>query len=116
MSSTLLLDRTSWDWGLDASGNLALATEPYSQVQDVASACRLFAGEAYYQTNLGIPFFQSILGQYQPTQVLKASLEAAALGVPGVTSAVVFLAAVSGRALSGQVQIMTASGPQVANF
>ncbi len=116
MASTLLLNRQGWDACLDASGNVALATEPYSQVQDAASACRVFRGEEYYNTAAGVPYFTAILGKFQPTQILKASLEAAALGVPGVTAARVILSAMQDRTLSGQVQIMTASGPQVANF
>lgn len=116
MATTLLLDRDGWGLALDASGNIALASEPYSQAQDVASACRLFQGEAFYDTTLGIPYFQSVLGQFQPVQVLRAALEAAAFSVPGVTSARVFLSDVSERSLSGQVQLGTADEQQVANF
>ena len=46
MSKTLLLDLNAWDLVLDSSGNIALASEPYSVVQDVASALRTFAGDS----------------------------------------------------------------------
>ena len=112
MGSTLLLDVAAWDLALDASGNIALATEPYSIVQDVASACRLFAGELFYDTSQGIRYFDQVLGQTQPASVLKDQLVKAALSVPGVLSATVYLSAIEGRTLSGQVQIVTADGVQ----
>lgn len=81
---TLLLDRTPWDLALDSAGNIALASEPYSQVQDVASACRLFEGELYYDTSKGAPFFAQ---NFEPNETLNASLVRAAKTVPGVSAA-----------------------------
>lgn len=113
MATTLLLDRIAWDLALDASGNIALASEPYSILQDVASACRLFQGELWYGGTQGIFYFDQILGRYQPIQILKDQLVRAALTVPGVLAATVFLTAVVGRAISGQVQITTTDGAAV---
>lgn len=110
MAATLLLDRDAWDICLNASGDIAVATEPYSQVQDVASACRLFQNDAWYDSTAGIPYFQQVLGQSQPVQVVKAFLVQAALTVPGVTSATVLLSDIRDRELSGQVQIQTSTG------
>jgi hypothetical protein len=107
MASTLLLDRDDWDLCLDASGNIALATEPYSQVQDAASACRVYEGEAWFDTTIGVPFFS------QPVQVVKARLVLAAETVPGVTRAAVVLTEVSDRTLGGQVQVATTDGAVV---
>lgn len=104
MAATLLLDRTTWDICADAQGNIAVATEPYSQSQDVASECRVYLGECYYDTTRGVPYPGQILGKMQPVQVLKESLIAAASLVPGVTRATVFLTAIQDRAISGQVQ------------
>jgi hypothetical protein len=104
MTATLLLDRSNWDLCLDAAGNIAVASEPYSQAQDIASECRVFAGECYYDTTRGLPFKDQVLGQYQPAQVLKAALVDAALKVPGVTDATVYLSGITGREISGQVQ------------
>lgn len=103
MAATLLLDRTSWDLCLNSSGDIAVASEPYSQEQDVASECRVFAGEVYYDTTQGIPY-PGILGQPVPVQVLKESLIAAAQRVPGVSNAVAYLTDVQARAISGQIQ------------
>jgi hypothetical protein len=104
MASTLLLDRTAWDLCLDAKGNIALASEPYSLAQDVASECRLFEGECYYDTTRGIPYASSILGQMQPAQVLRGKLVAAAELVPGVEDVKVFLTSDGKRGIGGQVQ------------
>lgn len=113
MATTLLLDRDGWDLCLDAAGNWALATEPYAQAQDAASAVRVFQGEAYYDTTLGVPYFSDVLGRYQPTQIMRARAQQAALTVPGVTDAKAVLVTNPNRELTGQIQIQTASGEQV---
>lgn len=113
MATTLLLDRDNWDLCLDAAGDWALASEPYSQAQDAASAVRVFQGEAYYDTSLGVPYFSDVLGLYQPTQILRARAQQAALTVPGVTDATAVLVTRRNREMTGQIQIKTASGVQV---
>ena len=107
MATTLLLDRSSWDICLDATGNIAVASEPYSQEQDVASECRVFEGECYYDTTRGIPYLTSILGRPVPVQILKERLAAAARRVPGVAAATVYLTDITARSISGQVQFNT---------
>lgn len=107
---SLLLDQTAWDLVLDASGNIAVATEPYAIAQDVASACRLFAGELWFDTNQGVPYFSQILGQFPPLPLVRARLVEAALTVPGVMSAQVVISAFSGRTITGQVQFLDAVG------
>jgi hypothetical protein len=117
MASTLLLDQTAWDLVVDANGNIALATDPYSLAQDAASAIRLFQGELYYDTTQGTPYFSTILGRAPPLSYLKAKFVAAALTVPGVVAAQCFISSIKGRAVSGQVQIVTATGgTAVASF
>lgn len=110
MAATFLLDRDAWDVALDASGNIAVATEPYSQVQDAASAVRVFEGEAYYNTTLGVPYWSDVLGRSQPSQIMRARAQQAALTVPGVIDATAVLVSLPDRALGGQIQIRTASG------
>src|SRR5579859_1555101 len=113
---TLLLDTVTWDLVLDVNGNIALADEPYALAQDAASAIRTFLGEVYYDTTLGVPY-QQILGQAPNIAFLKAKLEQAALTVPDVASATVFISSIQGRAVSGQVQIVNTSGQtQAATF
>lgn len=104
MAKTLLLDRSTWDCCLNASGNIALASEPYSKEQDVASECRVFEGECYYDTTIGIPYFGAVLGVPTPVQIYKEKLVAAAERVPGVGKVTVYLTEISERKLGGQVQ------------
>jgi hypothetical protein len=111
---TLLLDQSSWDLLLDADGNVAVASDPYSIAQDAASAIRLIQGELWYDTTQGIPYFDAILGYRPPTSLIKAKFAAAALTVPGVVSAQVFVTGISGRRISGQVQVTTSTGQTVA--
>lgn len=105
MQKTLLLDRTAWDLVLDASGNIACASEPYSIAQDVSSAIRTFLGECWYDTSQGIPYWESILGKSPPLSLVKSKVEAAALTVPGVVSAVCTFVTFDSRSLTGRVEI-----------
>lgn len=107
---TLLLDRSEWDLLLDARGNIAVADEPYSLAQDGASAVKTFAGECYWNTALGVPYLSQILGKNIPLALLKQFLIDAALTVPDVVSAQVFVSALAQRTLSGQVQVVSRSG------
>lgn len=121
MASTLLLDTVAWDLVLDAAGNIAVASEPYSLAQDAASAIRTWSdggptglGECYWDTTLGLPYRTQIFGQPPSLTLLKAQFEAAALTVPDVASATVFISAFTDRALSGQVQVTSVSTGQTS--
>ncbi len=107
---TLLLDGSDWDFVLDASGNWALAAEPYALAQDAASEIKTFRGEVYYDTSKGVPYWQQILGHDPPPQLMQTLFTNAALLVPGVVSAVCYLRAMDNRQITGQVQITDASG------
>jgi len=61
--NTLLLDTDKWDLVLDVSGNIAVASDPYSVAQDGASALKLVSGELWYDTTRGVPYFQRIFGK-----------------------------------------------------
>ena len=114
--NTLYLTAAGWDLTLDASGNIAMASEPYALAQDAASACRTFIGECWYDTTIGVPYWQDILGLAPPLQLLKQYLIDAALTVPGIVDAQVYITQV-GRAISGQVQVTdTAGNLSAANF
>ncbi len=108
--TTLLLDQSAWDLVLDSNGNWAVAGAPYSLAQDVASAVRTFLGECWYDTSLGLPYWQKILGQLPPMQFVRQQIIEAALTVPNVMSAEVVFTAFSARELSGQIQITDSSG------
>lgn len=113
MASTLLLDQTAWDLLLDVDGNIALASEPYAQAQDVASQARTFQGECWYDLSQGLPYFAQILGKRLPIPLLKTQYVAAALAVPGIVSAVFFVTGFANRLLQGQIQAKTSTGANV---
>jgi len=107
---TLYLTPQTWDLTLDSSGNIAMAAIPYSLAQDAASAIKTFSGEVFYNTLLGIPYFDMVLGKSPPLDYVRQQFIQAALTVPGVVSAKVFFTGFSDRQLSGQVQITSATG------
>lgn len=107
---TMLLDVTTVDLVLDAAGNWAIASDPYSMAQDAASAIRTFLGECWYNTTLGIPYFQSFFGKAPNLALMKAKFAQQAMLVPGVVSAKVFITSVVGRKVTGQVQVTDAAG------
>ena len=112
--NTLLLNPATWDLLLDANGNIAVATPPYSQAQDAASAIRLFLGEYWYDVTQGIPYFVTTLAKAPPIQLVKAQAVNAALTVPGVVAAQAFIASVTARNVIGQVQIVNTAGQAAA--
>lgn len=119
MAATLLLDDSTWDLTLDSSGNIALLDDPDSLAQDAASAIKTFLGECYWDTTVGVPYLTQVLGKSPPTiALLKSVFVDAALTVAGVASAQVFITSLSGRAVSGQVQVVGAATGKVraANF
>ncbi len=104
--NTILLDPLSWDLVVDAFGNIAMASDPYSVAQDAASAIRTFQGEVYYNTNLGVPYWQEILGYAPPLALMKLKFVDAALTVPGAENVRCFISSVTDRHVQGQVQIL----------
>ncbi|MGO4560967.1 hypothetical protein [Rhizobiales bacterium 3FA27D7] len=107
---TLMLEPSAWDLKIDASGNIALAAEPYALAQDAASAIRLFQGELYFDTRPGIPYFDQILGQAPPISLMKAWFVRSAMTVPGVVSAVAYISEWTDRTVRGQVQVKDSNG------
>ncbi len=86
IQNTLLLDQSAWDLVLDINGNIALAETPYSYSQDVASAVRTFLGECWYDTSLGIPYWQQILGRLPPAGYMEQQISSQALTIPNIVS------------------------------
>jgi hypothetical protein len=110
VADTLLLDRTTWDLALDASGNIAVATEPYSLAQDAASAIKTFLGECYWDTTQGIDYLTLVFKGPPPSiSTLKQLFVNAALTVPDVGSAQCFITQASNRQLTGQIQVTSKS-------
>lgn len=111
---SLLLNPSTWDLTKDASGNIAVADDPYALAQNAASAIRTFLGEVWYNTTIGVPYFQQILGRPPNIPLMKAKFEAAALAVPGVVAATVFITSITDRNVSGQVQVTSSNGTTTA--
>jgi len=110
MTTSILLALNSWDATVDTKADIALASEPYSTAQDVATACRTFQGELWYDTTAGVPYFQLILGKLPPLQLVKSILVKTAKSVLGVLTANVFFTSFNKRTLSGQIQITNNDG------
>ncbi len=114
---TVLLDTVEWDLVIDASQNIAVASDPYSMSQDASSAARLFQGELYYDTTQGITYRTQILGKLPPLSLIKNQIVNAALSVPGVKRAACFFSSFSDRSLKGQLQLSDSNGPiSTVNF
>jgi hypothetical protein len=107
---TLLLERSHGDLCLDSSGNIAVATAPYSLAQDVASAIKTFLGELYYDKTQGVAYWADVFGQMPPFSLIQQLMVNAALTVSGVISAQVIVTSFTDRTISGQVQFTDASG------
>lgn len=110
IQNTLLLDQDAWDLVLDVNGNIALAGAPYSVAQDVASATRTFLGECWYDTELGLPYWQQILGEFPPLQYVSQQIQTAAYTIPNVVAAEVSFSSFDNRSLAGQIQIIDTDG------
>jgi len=112
---TLLLDTTTWDLSIDAAGNIATVDGGYALAQDAASAIRTFKGECWYNTTLGVPYWEQVLGKTPPLALLKQRFIEAAMTVPGVVSAKCFLTYDRvNRTVGGQVQVTDSSGQTTA--
>lgn len=110
MASSLYLDPSAWDLTVDSSGNIAVCADPYALAQNAATAIRTFLGEVYYDTTIGVPYWQGILGHLPTLQYVKSQLAAAAETVAGVVSAQVFITSFENRQIAGQVQVTDSAG------
>jgi hypothetical protein len=114
--NTLLLDTSLWDLCKTAAGDIAVASDPYATAQSVANACRVFLGEQWYNTTLGVPYLTRIFDRSPPPfSFLKAQLVATAKTVPGVSAAVCYITKFEDRVIkSGQIQVTLTSGAMMA--
>jgi hypothetical protein len=117
IQNTLLLDQSAWDLVLDINGNIALAGTPYSYAQDVTSAVRTFLGECWYNTNLGMPYWQKILGELPPLGYIEQQISLEALTIPNIISAEASIVNFVNRAIEGVILITDAdSNPAIVPF
>lgn len=110
---TIFLLPTTWDITLDSAGNLAVATDEYQQAQDIASSCRVFYGDDFYNKNDGIPYLESILGKSSyPIALYQRNLHDRSMLVNGIVSAEVQLQRLDNRVLSGSIIFTNENGIQ----
>jgi len=102
--NTIFLHPETWDLIVDANGNIAMAENPYSISQDVASACRLWRGEALFDTTRGVPYKTGVLGQLPPLAMLTEWYKSESELVPEVVKATPVLT-FENRQLGGQIQV-----------
>jgi hypothetical protein len=112
--NTLFLSPLTWDLALDAHRSIAMASNPYALAQNAASAIRTFIGECWYDTTIGVPYFGQILGAPLPIELMKAQFRAAALTVPDVVDARIFITGFAKRGVTGQVQVTDKTGTLTA--
>ena len=94
----------TWDLAVDSEGNIATATSTYQRAQDIASACRVFLKDMYFNQSDGIPYLEEVLGSSgYPLALYRKYLQEAALSVPGVVSATAELTMSDNRILRGQI-------------
>ena len=75
-----------WDLDLDGSNNLSVVNGTEAIAQNIATACLVWRGEYYWNTNFGVPY-RNILGQQPPLSSLSAYLSECALTVDSVERA-----------------------------
>ena len=111
MARTLFLLPDPWDLALDTDGNIATATSTYQRAQDIASKCRVFIQDLYYQQSAGIPYLESILGKNTyPIGLYQSELYKAAMSVDGVVSVNIKLNQLSDRKLTGMIEFTDIEG------
>ena len=114
---TLFLMPETWDLAVDSSGNIATATSTYQRAQDIASACRTFRKDLYFNQSDGIPYLEEILGNAgYPLALYRKYLQEAALTVPGVIAAEADLIMSDNRILRGQIKFTDEAGQGVINL
>lgn len=107
ITKSLLLDVGTWDLTLDGKGDIASTQNPYAVAQDVATACSTFLGECWYDTTLGLPYYERILGHWPGTQLVNSKLQAEALKLPYVQAAISTISIGQGTRKTSGVMVIT---------
>lgn len=109
--NTLFLMPSTWDLELDVRGNIAISRETYAIAQDIASACRVFLKDLYFNQDEGIPYLEEILGKTRYSLALyRTQLEDQALTVPEVATAKAILSTADNRVVIGRIEFTTTDG------
>lgn len=110
---TIFLDPRDWDWVVDTSGNLAMATQEYQQAQDIATSCRVFLGDDYYNKQDGIPYLEEVMGKSSyPLALYQRNLFDRSRLVDGIVSVDVNFSTLRDRVLTGSIIFTNEEGFQ----
>ncbi|KMK23089.1 hypothetical protein ABW11_20990 [Pluralibacter gergoviae] len=109
---SLYLNPDTWDIELNSSNNLSTVGNPYACAQDVATACSAFRGECIYQTGIGVPYNEKILGQNPGTGSVQTWLENEALRLPYIADARATIVAGEARVATGVIVITDRNGTE----
>ena len=95
--------------------DIAFNTQGLAVAQDVASAIKLFQGELYYDTTLGVPYFGQVFTQQYNAAIINSLMQQAALTVPNVVEAVASVSNLDvngkpSRNITGTVKILDVNG------
>ncbi|VEB99922.1 Uncharacterised protein [Cedecea lapagei] len=113
ITKSFLLDVDSWDLSLDAAGNIASTQNPYAVAQDAACSCSTFLGEAWYDTTLGLPYYERILGHWPGSQLINTKMATEAKKLPYVQDAFCTVTISNGdRAASGVMTLTDTNNQQ----
>ena len=94
-----------WDIQLDDMGNIATVEGGLQTAQDVATSCRVWKGEALYDTERGVPYKEEILGQRPNLSLLQSDFENEAKRIEGVASVEVVIDSFDNRKLVPDIRI-----------
>lgn len=79
---TVQLLNSQWDWPI---GFPVFISDIYAVAQIIQQKLKLLMGEWWENTSLGLPLFQSILGQFTSTAVISQLIQNQILSTPYVT-------------------------------
>jgi hypothetical protein len=85
MIKTLGLNE-DWDLALDGYGNIAVLEGHGRVAQDVATAVKLFRGEAIFHIDMGVPYLADILANSPQEAIIRSHLTKRAYTVPDVAT------------------------------
>lgn len=112
---SLRLNTDTWDIQLDAKGNIDIASNPYACAQDVATACSTFRGECIYDTSIGVPYQDKILGFNPSSGTVQTWLQNEALRLPYIAQAQAQATVINNsqtRATSGVIVVVDTNGTE----
>ena len=102
---SLRLNEENWDLVTDRSANLAIVSDNERIAQDVATATRVWLGEAWNDVEIGVPYETVIFARNPPPSLVKEYIRKTALTVEGVERISVELGPTEDRKQSGRIRI-----------